>query len=115
MNFLADVIALDSLCNPAAIARLKSVVNPMGSRDLLNFLRGYRLAVATPLHELLEFTVDEATLLGLEFDDRLATWLHFRRQEPPTPFLAAVSDPSSPLGRLCARFDAPDRRPTQIG
>lgn len=105
LNCLVDVTALDSLCNPAAIARLQSAVSPLDSRDLLNFLRGYRLAVATSLHELLEFTVDCATLLGAEFDDRLATWFHFPRQEQATPILAAVSDSSSPLARLCSRFD----------
>ena len=105
LDFFADVNALDSLCNPAAIARLKSAVHPLDSRDLLNFLRGYRLAVATSLHELLEFTVDCATLLDAEFDDRLATWFHFPRQEQAMPILAAVSDSSSPLGPLCSKFD----------
>ena len=106
LDFRTDVIALDSLCSSIAIARLTSAVQSLNQRDCSNFLRGYRLAVATSLYDLLEFTIDHADLLGLEFDDRLGNWLHFRRQEHTASILSAVSDLESDLGRLCSMFDS---------
>ena len=106
LDFLADVTALGSLCNPMAIARLTSAAQSLNQRDCANFLRGYRLAVATSLYDLLEFTIDHTDLLGLEFDDRLGNWLHFRRQEHTASILSAVSEPESDLGRLCSMFDS---------
>ena len=105
LEFRADLIVLESLCNPSAIAKLNSVVQPLNPRDLQNFLRGYRLAVATSLHELLQFTIDNADLLDLEVDDRLATWFHFPRQSQSGSILSAVSNTDSHLAYLCTRFD----------
>ena len=104
LNFLTDVTALGSLCSPAAVTRLRSAVESLNSGDRRSFLRGYRLAVATPLHGLLWFVVDCAELLGLQNDDRLSNWLHYRRPRGES-LLSAVSDPTSDLSRLCYVFN----------
>ena len=104
--FLTDVTALEFLCSPEAVTRLESAVESLNPRDQQNFLRGYRLAVATPLYGLLTFVVNSPDLLGLENDDILFNWLHYRSPERGESLLHAVSDPTSGLGRLCYAFDS---------
>ena len=65
LHFLTDVTALELLCSPEAVTRLESAVEFLSTRDERNFLRGYRLAVATPLYGLLQFAVNFPELLGL--------------------------------------------------
>ena len=78
LRFLTDVTALEFLCSPEAVAHLESAVESLSTGDQRNFLRGYRLAVATPMHGLIWFVADHPELLGLENDDRLFNWLHYR-------------------------------------
>ena len=106
LRFLTDVTALEFLCSPEAVTRLESAVESLSTRDERNFLRGYRLAVATPLYGLLQFAVNFPELLGLENDDGLFNWLHYRSPERGESLLHAVSNPESGLGRLCYAFDA---------
>ena len=105
LHFLADVTALELLCSPEAVTRLESAVESLSTREERNFLRGYRLAVATPLYGLLQFAVNFPELLGLENDDGLFNWLHYRSPERGESLFHAVSDPTSGLGRLCYAFD----------
>ena len=77
----------------------------MNALDHRSFLRGYRLAVAAPLSELLWFAVDHAELLGIDRDERLYNWLHFRSPSRGETLLSATSDPTSELGRLCYAFN----------
>ena len=106
LHFLTDVTALEFLCSPEAVTRLESAVEELSTRDKRNSLRGYRLAVATPLYSLLQFAVNFPELLGLEGDERLFNWLHYRSPDGGESLLYAVSDPTSGLGRLCYVFDA---------
>ena len=106
LRFLTDVTALELLCSPEAVARLESAVDSLSTRDERNLLRGYRLAVATPLYGLLQFTVNFPELLGLEGDDGLFNWLHYRSPEHGESLLHAISKPTSVLGRFCYVFDA---------
>ena len=106
LHFLADVTALEFLCSPEAVAHLESTVELLSARDHRNFLRGYRLAVATPLYGLLQFAINRPELLGLEDDHRLVNWWHYRIPERRESMLHAVSNPTSGLGRLCYVFDA---------
>ena len=104
-HFLTDVTALELLCSPEAVSRLESAVASLNVRDQRNFLRGYRLAVATPLHGLLWFVVDHPEMLGLQRDEGLYNWLHHRSPERGESLLSAVSDTTSDLGLLCYVFD----------
>ena len=101
----SDVTALDILCGREAVSRLKTAVEELNTRDRRSFLRGYRLAVATPLNELLWFVVDHAEQLGLQHDDKLYNWLHYRTPARGETLLSAVSDPTSGLSRLCYVFN----------
>ena len=105
LRFRCDVSALELLCCPEAISRLEVAAESLNTRDRRRFLRGYRLAAATPLNEMLRFVVDEAELMGLEQDDRLFNWLHFRSPARGESLLSAVSDPTSGLGCLCYVFN----------
>ena len=105
MKMRSDVTALNLLCSREAVSRLKAAVEELNARDRRRFLRGYRLAVAMPLSELLMFVVDRAELLDLEYDDRLYNWLHYRTSARDESLLSAVSDPVSGLGRLCHVFN----------
>ena len=105
LQFLTDVTALEFLCSPEAVTRLESAVESRNTRDQRNFLRGYRLAVATPLYGLLHFVVNFPELLRLENNDTLFNWLHYRSPESGESLLHAVSDPTSGPGRLCYAFD----------
>ncbi len=106
LHFLADVTALEFLCSSKAVTRLESAVRELSERDQRNSLRGYRLAVATPLYSLLQFAVNFPELLGLEGDERLFNWMHYRSPDRGESLLHAVSDPTSNLGHLCYVFDA---------
>ena len=106
LHFLTDVTALEFLCSSEAVTRLESAVEELSTRDERNSLRGYRLAVATPLYGLLQFAVNFPELLGLEADERLFNWMHYRSPDRGESLLHAVSDPTSGLGRLCYVFDA---------
>lgn len=101
----SDVAALGVLCSPEAVFRLKAAVESLNFRDHRRFLRGYRLAVAIPLNELLWFVVDQADLLGLKYDNRLINWLHYRTPAQGESLLSAVSDPTSDLGRISCVFN----------
>ena len=105
LRFLADVTALGFLCSPEAVTHLERAVEPLDSGHRRSSLRGYRLAVATPLHGLLWFVGDHPELLGFEYDDRLFNWLHYTRGKRKGSLLSAVSDPTSDLGRLCYVFN----------
>lgn len=105
LNPLTDVTALESLCSPVAVTCLESAVESLNTGYRRNFLRGYRLAVATPLHGLLWFVVDYPELLGFENDAGLHNWLHFSHRKRTEPLLFAISDPTSDLGRLCSVFN----------
>ena len=67
----SDVTALDLLCGPEAVSRLKAAVEELNTRDRRSFLRGFRLAVATRTAVV---WVDHAELLGLQHFDRLFNW-----------------------------------------
>ena len=105
LHFLADVTALQFLCSPEAVTDLEGAVESLNSGHRRSFLRGYRLAVATPLHGLLWFVADHPELLGLQNDDRLNNWLHYHNPARGESLLSAVSDPASDLGRLCYVFN----------
>ncbi len=105
LHFLADVTALQILCSPEAVALLENAIEPLNSGHRRSFLRGYRLAVATPLHGLFWFVDDHPELLGFEYDDGLYNWLHYTRGKRKGSLLSAISDPTSDLGRLCHVFN----------
>lgn len=105
LNFLTDVAVLSALCSRTAVERLSETVDALPSREGSNFLRGYRLAVATPLYGLLQFTISWPELLGCDPDEGTANWLHFGRKERGALIVSAVSDPESDLARLCSLFD----------
>ncbi len=105
LKFLADVTALRTLCSPMAIDRLASQVESLNTTEQRSFLRGYRLATATPLYSMLRFIVNAPWLLGLEYDETLFNWLNYRRPESGDTILDAVSDPTSDLGRVCNIFE----------
>ncbi len=105
LHFLTDVTALKYLSSPEAVAYLEDAIESISIRDRRNFLRGYRLAVATPLHGLLWFVADYPELLGLEGDDRLYNWLHYGNPAKDKSLLSAVSNPASDLSRLCYVFN----------
>ena len=106
LHFLTDVTALEFLCSPEAVARLKGAVESLNAENQQHFLRGYRLAIATPLYGILQFAINFPELLGLEHDDILFNWLHYQNPERGESLMHAVSDPTSGLGRLCYALDA---------
>lgn len=105
LGFVADVHALDALCNPAAVVALETEAKLMQRRDRRNFLDGYRLAVATPLLGIVNLVAANANVLGLERDTRLWNWWEYGDRYGGAPIASAVSDPSSGVGRLCSAFD----------
>ena len=105
LNFLTDVAVLGALCSRAAVECLSETAGVLSPRDRSNFLRGYRLAVATPLYSLLQFTIGLPELLGCDPDEGAADWFHFGRKERGAQIISAVSDPDSDLARLCSLFD----------
>ena len=105
LRFSCDVEALGLLSSPESASRLRVAIESLNLQDHRSFLRGYRLAVAAPLNELLWFAVDQAELLGIDRDDRLYNWLHFRSSSRGETLLSAISDPTSDLGRLCYAFN----------
>jgi hypothetical protein len=106
LGFFLDLIALEYLCHAESLIRLETAVEAMNLRNRRNFLRGYRLAVATPLNSLLGFIVGNAHSLGLEYDDRLNHWLVSGSRENGGSILSAISDPESDLARLCSGFNS---------
>ena len=105
LNFRSDVIALDLLCSPATTSDLDARVEALDPGDHRNFLRGFRLAVATPLVGMLRFSVVRPELLGFEFDERVFNWLNYRNPQSVEPLISAVSDPFSGVGTLCHIFN----------
>ena len=105
LNFRSDATTLHLLCSLAAVASLGCAVGSLSVRDKGNFLRGYRLAVATPLCGMLNFAVGRPELLGFKFDDRLFNWLNYRNPENAESIISAVSDPESDLSLFCCIFN----------
>lgn len=103
--FYTDVVALDSLCSPEAVARLHSTCGSLSSKEQRDFLRGYRLAIAIPLRKLLFFVVDSAEMLGFEGDETLYNRLHYGIWTSGESLRSAISDPTSDLGRVCSAMD----------
>ena len=106
LTFLLDLIAIEYLCHPDSLLSLETAYELLHPRNRRQFLQGYRLAVATPLTNLLKFAVGKALSLGLEYDDRLNHWLIYGSHERGGSILSAISDPQSDLARLCAEFDS---------
>ena len=96
-----EVVALDFLTRPESVSRLETAFESLKIGEQWDFLRGYRLAVATPLHSLLKFVIQSGYLLGLEFDEELATCFEHGRHKCGIPLLAALSAPHSHLGQIC--------------
>ena len=65
LHFLLDLTVLASLCRTESLVRLEGATESLNPRDKRNFLRGYRLAVATTLNSLLDFVVRNADSLSL--------------------------------------------------
>ena len=64
LSFFLDLIALEYLCHAESLIRLETTVESLSPRDGQNFLRGYRLSVATPLNNLLGLCRWQYTLTG---------------------------------------------------
>ena len=105
MSFFLDLMVLYHLCDPESLGRLEEALERKESRDRGNFLRGYLLAVATSLYNMLEFAVFNGNELGLEEDDGPAHWLLYGFYKRRGAILSAVSDLKSDLARLCWKFD----------
>ncbi len=105
LHFLLDLAALESLCRTDSQVRLETATESLNPRDKRNFLRGYRLAVATTLNSVLDFVARNADSLGLEHDDRLSHWLSYGSPRSEVSILAAVTDLESDLALLCSGFD----------
>ena len=106
LSFFLDLIALEYLCHAESMARLETALESLSTRDRRNFLRGYRLAVATSLNSLLGFIVGNAQSLGLEYDGRLDHWLASGSRENGGSILSAISNIESDLARLCCEFNS---------
>ena len=106
LSFFLDLMALEYLCHAESLTRLETASELLSSRDSRNFLRGYRLAVATPLTGLLGFMVGNAQSLDLQYDERLDHWLADGSRENGGSILSAISDPESDLARLCSEFNS---------
>ena len=106
LHFLSDLTALESLCRPESLVRLETATESLNLRDERNFLRGYRLAVATTLNGLLDFVARNADLLGLGYDDRLSHWLSYGSPDSKVSVLSAVTNLESDLALLCSGFDS---------
>ena len=105
LHFLSDLTALESLCRTESLVRLETTTKSLNSRDKRNFLRGYRLAVATTLNSLLDFVARNADSLGLECDDRLSHWLSYGSPDSGVSVLSAVTDLESDLALMCSGLD----------
>ena len=106
LQFLLDLTALESLCRAESLVRLETATEALNPRDNRNVLRGYRLAVATTLRNLLDFVVWNADSLGVEYDDRLSHWLNYGSHDGGVSMLCAVTDLKSDLALLCSGFDS---------
>ena len=105
LHFLSDLTALESLCRTESLVRLEAATKSLNPRDNRNFLRGYRLAVATTLNSLLDFVARNANSLDLEYDDRLSHWLSYGSPDSGVSVLSAVTDLESDLALMCSGFD----------
>ena len=105
LHFLLDLTALESLCRTESLVRLETAAESLDPRDKGNFLRGYRLAVATTLNSLLDFVIRNADSLGLEYDDRISHWLSYGSPGSGVYVLSAVTDLESDLALLCSGSD----------
>ena len=105
LHFLLDSTVLASLCRTESLVRLEGATESLNPRNKRNFLRGYRLAVATTLNSLLDFVVGNADSLSLEYDDRLSHWLSYGSPEGGVSILSAVTNLESDLALLCSGFD----------
>ena len=105
MGFLLDLMVLDHLCDTKSLRRLEATLEHSESRDGVNLLRGYLLAVATSLFNVLEFAVFNGNELDLEEDDGPAHWLLYGFYKRRGSIVSAVSDLKSDLARLCRNFD----------
>ena len=105
LHFLLDLTALESLCRTESLVRLETATKSLNPRDKRNFLRGYRLAVATMLDSLLDFVARNADSLGLEYDDRLSQWLSYGPPDSGVSVLSAVTDLESDLALMCSGLD----------
>ena len=101
LTLWAEVTALDFLSRKSSVSRLKAAFESLDIGEQWDFLRGYRLAVATPLHGLLKFVIKSGHLLGLEFDEELLTCFEHGQHKCGIPLLAALSNPHSQLGQIC--------------
>ncbi len=106
LRFHCDVKALDLLSSTSAVARLQDELETLDSKDKRNFLSGYRLAVATPLHSLLWFAIEYPELLDLHGDHGLLDWMRFDNSARAGSLLSAVSEPGSDLGQVCYVIDS---------
>ena len=97
----AEVVALDLLTRPESASRLETASESLEIGEQWAFLRGYRLAIATPLHGLLKIVIQSGHLLGIEFDEELATCFEYGQHKCGIPLLATLSNPDSPLGQIC--------------
>ena len=105
LSFLLDVTVLGYLCHGDSLSRLETALQTLNPRDQRTFLRGYRLAAATPLNSMLESVASNADLLGLEYDNRLVHWLKFGSRKSGAAILSHISDPDSDLARFCSKID----------
>ena len=101
LRFLCELTSLDYLTSSESNQKLEMAWKESEKNVRSDLLLGYRLAVATPLHGLLDFFVHHGELLDLEIDEELAKWFVFGQHESGAPLLAALSDHESNLGRLC--------------
>ena len=106
LHFLSDLTALESMCRTESLVRLETATKSLNPRDKRNFLRGYRLAVATTLNSLLDFVARNSDSLGLEYDDRLSHWLSYGSSDSGVSVLSAVTDLESDLALMCSGFDS---------
>ena len=106
LGFLLDLTVLESLCHSESLVRLETAIQPLKPRDKQNFLRGYRLAVATTLRSLLGFVARSEDSLDLGYDDRLSHWLGYGSHNSRVSVISAVTDLESDLALMCSGFDA---------
>ena len=105
LNLFLDATTLEHVCHADSIARLEPILSSLSPRKQKNLLRGYRLAAATPLSSILNSLGYNADFLGLEYDDRLVSWLVYRSGGPVVSLLNHITDPNSDLARFCSEIE----------
>ena len=83
---------------------LADAIEALDKTEHQSFLRGYRLSVATPLYSLLSSSINQPTLLGLKEDLGLYHWLNYGSSRHGGNLLAAASDLTCDVGKLCCLF-----------